>query len=435
MTTAALSNWSGNYTYRAPRVHRPDTVEQLQELVAGAGRAKALGSRHCFNDIADTQGDLIDVTALPVEVLPDRAAGTVRVSAGTSYGALAVALHRESLALANLASLPHISVAGAVATGTHGSGVGNQTLAAAVTGMELVRGSGELLTMTRADEAFAGSVVSLGALGVFTTMTLAVEPTFDVRQDVFENLPWAELRTHFDAIVGAAYSVSLFTDLVGPAVSQVWCKSRITDTGSPTTDSAVFDAAGVVRRSFFGAAPATVARHPLPGLPGDVCTGQLGISGPWYERLPHFQPAFTPSSGDEVQSEYLVPRGRAVEVIEILRGLGPRIAPLLQVCEIRTVAADDLWLSPAYQQDSVAVHFTWRNDERAVLVLLAEIETALAGCRPRPHWGKLFVADADRLAGRYPLLPDFRRLIDELDPAGVFRNDYLDRLLIGGATG
>ena len=420
MTT--LTNWSGNYAYRAPRIHRPDSIEQLQEIVAGAERVKALGSRHCFNDIADTGGDLLDLSALPVELETESGATTATVGATANYGRVALALDEQGLALGNLASLPHISVAGAIATGTHGSGVGNQGLAAAVTAVELVQGNGEMMRITRGDADFAGVPVHLGALGVLTRVTLEVEPTFEVRQDVFENVPWTELEANFSAIVSSAYSVSLFTDLQGAAVSQVWCKSRV-DAGH----SSVVGRDGAVVGSFFGATPATIARHPLPGLAGDVCTPQLGVPGPWFGRLPHFQLAFTPSNGDELQTEYLVPGDQALTVLAALRGMANRIAPLLQVCEIRTVAADDLWLSPAYQRDSVAFHFTWRLDEPAVRALLVEIEAAIERSDPRPHWGKLFAADAAVLAELYPRLPDFRALCRKLDPNGVFRNDYLDR--------
>ncbi len=430
----ARSNWAGNYTYRAPRLHRPTSVEELQHIVAGSERAKALGSRHCFNDIADTAGDLIDTTALPDALVIDPEAGTATVSGAINYGRLATALQASGLALPNMASLPHISVAGAIATGTHGSGVRNQGLAGSVRAVQFVLGNGELTTLTRGDDGFDGAVVSLGALGVVSAVTLDVEPTFDVRQDVFEDLPWTAVEEHLTEIVSAAYSVSLFTDLQGDEVTQVWCKSRIgsrIDTavgaGSP-----VFDEGGRVRDSFFGATPATESRHPLPGLPGDVCTGQFGIAGPWHDRLPHFQLAFTPSNGDEVQTEYLVARERAAEVIAALRHLSDRIAPLLQVCEIRTVAADDQWLSPAYRRDSVGFHFTFLRDEPAVKALLVDIEAAIAVCDPRPHWGKIFVADAAALADAYPRLGDFRSLATRLDPGGVFRNDYLDRLVFAG---
>jgi len=423
-------NWAGNYAYRAPRWHRPATIGELQDVIARSDRAKALGSRHCFNDIADTPGDLIDLTALPDDLQVDRDAGTVTVSAAIRYGRLAPQLHDAGLALSNLASLPHISIAGAIATGTHGSGVGNRGLAAEIAGFELVKADGELLSLDRDSQDFSGTVVGLGALGVLTRVTLDVEPAFDVRQDVFEDLPWTELEANFDAIIGAAYSVSLFTDWQGAAVTQVWCKSRLTGSGD-SQESLAFDGAGLVRRSLFGATPATTLRHPLPGLPGDVCTPQLGVPGPWFDRLPHFQLAFTPSNGNEVQTEYLIPRDRALEVIAILRANADRFAPLLQVSEIRSVAADKLWLSPAYQRDSVAFHFTWINDEPAVLAALTEIEAAIADCLPRPHWGKLFAYDAAGLAAAYSRLAEFRSLAERLDPAGVFRNDFLDRNIYG----
>lgn len=422
----APANWSGNYTYRAARRHRPTSIDQLQHIVAGAARAKALGSRHSFNDIADTAGDLIDTTGLPDALDIDPKARSVTVSGAINYGRLATVLHSAGLALPNMASLPHISVAGAVATGTHGSGVLNQGLAGAVSAVQYVLGSVELMSLTRGDEGFDGAVVALGVLGIVSAVTLDLEPTFDIRQDVFEDLPWSAVDAHLIEIAGAAYSVSLFTDLQGETVNQVWCKSRIEVS---STGSAVFHDSGRVRDSFFGAVPATVARHPLAGLPGDVCTGQLGVTGPWYARLPHFQMAFTPSNGDEVQTEYLVARDRAAEMMTVLRGLSGRIAPLLQVCEIRTVAADELWLSPAYQRDCVAFHFTFLRQEAAVRALLAEIEAAIAHCAPRPHWGKIFVADAGALPSAYPRLGDFRALAGRLDPDEVFRNEYLDRLV------
>jgi xylitol oxidase len=421
----AGNNWAGNYSYRAPRLHRPQSIGQLQELLARSTKVKALGSRHCFNDIADTPGDLIDLTALPEDLEVADDAGTVTVSAAIRYGRLAPLLQDRGLALPNLASLPHISVAGAIATGTHGSGVGNQGLGGAVSGIELVRADGEVVRLSRGDEDFPGAVVNLGALGVLTRVTLDVAPTFQVRQDVFEDLPWTELDQHLDEITGAAYSVSLFTDYQGPTVAQVWCKSKTAE----TTDSLVFDSGGRVRPSFFGATPATVTRHPLPGLLGDVCTGQLGEHGAWHERLPHFQLAFTPSNGNEVQTEYLVPREQAGAVIGVLRGFAGQLAPLLQVAEIRRVAADDLWLSPSYRQDSVAFHFTWINDEPAVQKLLTEIEAAIAECRPRPHWGKLFAANGSALRSVYQRIPDFRALAERMDPQGAFRNAYLDRYI------
>jgi xylitol oxidase len=410
-------NWAGNYAYRAGRLHRPGTVEQVRELVAAAPRVRVLGSRHSFNDIADS-AELISLEGLPAEVAVDHAAGTVSVPAGLRYGELAGALAAEGVALANLASLPHISVAGAVATGTHGSGDANGNLATAVAALELATSTGELVTATRGDPDFDGLVVGLGALGAVTRLTLDVEPAYQVRQRAFEGLAWEALLGHFDEITGAGYSVSVFTRW-GPAVDQVWVKRRVTDDPEE------------VRGDLFGATPATVDRHPILGLDPVNCTPQLGVPGPWSERLPHFRMGFTPSSGQELQSEYLLPRGQAAAALEALRGLAGVVRPVLQVSELRTVAADRLWMSPQYGQDTLAVHFTWEPDWPAVERVLVEVEAALDPFGARPHWGKLFGYDAAAIAGRYPRLGDFARLAGRLDPRGAFRNAWLEARVLG----
>jgi alditol oxidase len=412
------TNWAGNHTYRAARLHRPASLAQVQELVAGADRLRVLGSRHSFNDIADSAA-LLSLEGLPAEVAVDHAAGTVTVPAGLRYGELVETLKAEGLALANLASLPHISVGGAIATATHGSGDANGNLATAVAGLELVTASGELLSATRGAPDFDGLVVGLGALGAVTRVTLDVEPAYQVRQRAFEGLGWAQLFDHFDEVTSAGYSVSLFTRWEG-TVEQVWVKSRVT--GSPEE----------VRGDLFGAVPATRERHPILGLDPVNCTRQLGVPGLWCDRLPHFRMGFTPSSGQELQSEYHLPRGHAVAALEVLRGLAGRLRPVLQVSELRTVAADRLWMSPQHGRDTLSVHFTWERDWAGVRPVLAEIEAALAPFEARPHWGKLFLADAAALAPRYQRAGDFAALAGRLDPRGVFRNDWLRRHLLGG---
>jgi xylitol oxidase len=336
------------------------------------------------------------------------------------YGELAGRLRAEGLALANLASLPHISVGGAVATATHGSGDANGNLATAVAGLELVGGTGELLTAARGDPGFDGLVVGLGALGVVTRLTLDVEPGYQVRQRAFEGLPWAALFDHFDEVTSAGYSVSLFTSWEEETVDQVWVKTRVT--GAPEE----------VRGELFGAVPATQDRHPILGLDPVNCTRQLGVPGPWADRLPHFRMGFTPSSGEELQSEYHLPRAQAVAALQTLRGLAGVIRPVLQVSELRTVAADGLWMSPQYGRDTLSVHFTWHKDWPAVRAVLAEVEAALAPFGARPHWGKLFLAGAADVAPRYERLGDFTALAGRLDPRGVFVNDWLRRHLLGG---
>jgi xylitol oxidase len=410
-------NWAGNYTYRARKLHRPTNLEQLQELVAQADRVRVLGSRHSFNDIADSS-ELISLAALPAEVTVDRGTRTVSFTAGLAYGALAEALNAHDLALHNLASLPHISVAGAVATGTHGSGDANGNLATAVAGLELVTSSGQRVTASRGEPDFDGLVVGLGALGAVTRITLDVEPAYSVRQRVFEGLDWDQLLDHFDEIMCSGYSVSVFTRW-GELVDQVWVKSRATD------------APEVMRGELFGARAATVDRHPILGHDPVNCTPQLGRPGPWSDRLPHFRMGFTPSSGEELQSEYLLPRRHAVDGLQAVRALAPRIRPLLQVAEIRTVAADRLWMSPQYGRETVAFHFTWQPDQRAVDALLVDLEGCLAPFEARPHWGKLFRARAESMPALYERLPDFVRLVEQLDPRGAFRNTWLDACVLG----
>jgi alditol oxidase len=410
-------NWAGNHRYRAERIHHPSSLEQVQEIVAAARRVRALGSRHSFNDIADST-ELVALNALPADVVVDRGAATVSLGAGVTYGELAGALNREGMALHNLASLPHISVAGAVATATHGSGDANGNLATAVAALELVTSSGELLTVARGDPDFEGMVVGLGALGVVTRLTLDVEPAYEVRQRVFEGLAWDMLLEHFDEIAASGYSVSVLTRW-GTQVDQVWVRSRVTDEPE------------AVRRDLFGARPATVDRHPILGIDPVNCTPQLGRAGAWSDRLPYFRMGFTPSSGEELQSEYLMPREHAVAAIEAVRALADRLHPLVQVCELRTTAADRLWMSPQYRRDTVGIHFTWTLEPDAVARVLPDLERALAPFDARPHWGKLFVSDAATLAARYERLPDFARLVERLDPRGTFRNAWLEARVLG----
>ncbi|MER6173881.1 FAD-binding protein [Streptosporangium sp. NPDC001681] len=420
--TGRLLNWAGNITYGAARFHRPGSMEQLQELVAGSDAVRALGTRHSFNEIADRPGgDLVSLEGLPGGPELDPARGTVTVGAGVRYGELSRYLHGAGYALHNLGSLPHISVAGACATATHGSGDANGNLATAVSGLELVTADGEVtfLSRERDGDRFAGAVVGLGALGVVTRVVLDVVPAFEVRQHVYENLPWARLEEHFEEITSAGYSVSMFTGWDGPVIDQVWVKRRDGEPGPWEPVSRWLDAT---------AAPAD--RHPLPGLSAVNCTAQLGVPGPWYDRLPHFRLDFTPSSGEELQSEYLLPRRHALAALRALDGVRDVVSPVLQVSEIRTVAADELWLSPSYRQDVVAVHFTWKKDWPAVRRVLTVIEDLLEPFEARPHWGKLFLMGPERLASRYDRLPDFRRLAADLDPTGKFRNPFVNDLLL-----
>ncbi|MGW5123366.1 FAD-binding protein [Streptomyces sp. NPDC004069] len=411
--TRTVTNWAGNITYTAKEVARPGSVEALRTLVADSTRVRVLGSGHSFNEIADpgAGGTLLSLDALPVEADVDTAARTVRVGGGVRYAELARRVHAHGLALPNMASLPHISVAGSVATGTHGSGVGNGPLAAPVREVEIVTADGSTVVIGRGDARFGGAVTSLGALGVVTALTLDLEPAYEVEQHLFTELPLEGLD--FETVAAAAYSVSLFTDWRDPGFRQVWLKRR-TDQPLP---------------AFPWAVPAEVALHPVPGMPAENCTEQFGVPGPWHERLPHFRAEFTPSSGAELQSEYLLPRRYALDALHALDGIRDTVAPVLQTCEIRTVAADEQWLSPSYGRDTVAAHFTWIEDAAAVLPVVRHLEEALADLDPRPHWGKVFALPSAALRDRYPRLDDFRALAREMDPTGKFTNAFLTDLL------
>jgi alditol oxidase len=410
-------NWAGNYTYRAQKLHRPSTIEQLQEIFANAPCVRVLGSRHSFNDIADSS-ELITLEAMPMDVVVDHEADTVSFNAALKYGELVEALNEEGVALHNLASLPHISVAGAVATATHGSGETNGNLATAVVGLELVTSDGQIIAASRGEPDFDGLVVGLGALGAVTRITLDVEPAYEVRQRVFEALSWEALFEHFDEIISCGYSVSIFTRW-GETIDQIWVKSRVTDEPEQ------------VQSDLFGAVAAAVDRHPILGLDATSCTPQLGRAGPWADRLPHFRMGFTPSSGEELQSEYLFPRRYAVEAIEAVRSLADEIRPILQISEIRAVAADRLWMSMNYGQDTVGIHFTWKPEREAVEDMLVQLESVLAPFEARPHWGKLFNANAEAIAPLYERMTDFIRLVERLDPRGAFRNSWLKAHVLG----
>ncbi|MEJ2854428.1 MULTISPECIES: FAD-binding protein [unclassified Saccharothrix] len=398
------TNWASSFTFTADRVEAPTSVDDLRRLVSAATRAHVLGAGHSFSRVADTTGALIRLDALP-EVF-DLTGDTVRVGGGARLAGLADRLHAKGFALPAMPSLPHVTVAGAVATGTHGSGDGVGTLADLVRSVDLVTADGDLVTHRRGDADFDGVVVSLGALGVVVALELAVVPTFDVEQRVVADVPLDALVERFDDVFSAAYSVSAFTTWDGTA--RVWVKRRTSDAPADL--------------SWTGGHDATVPLHPVPGQPAHHCTAQLGEPGPWHERLPHFRADFTPSVGRELQSEYFVARAHAGEALTAVHDLG--LGDLLLTSEIRTIAADRQWLSPTHDRDSVALHFTWRQDDAAVRAELARIEAALAPWRPRAHWGKLSTHPGD-----YPELPRFARLRERLDPAGTFRNATLDAWL------
>jgi len=416
-----LKNWAGNLSYGTAQVQYPRSVEQVQQLIKQHSKLKALGTRHCFNTIADSKDDLVCSKELNKVIALDTVNHTVTVEGGIKYGELAPYLHQHGWALHNLASLPHISVGGSITTATHGSGIKNGNLSSAVTGLEMVIADGSIVHFSKAadPEKLNAVVVGLGAIGFITKVTLQIEPTYMVRQRVFLKLPMAQLKPNFEKIVSAGYSVSLFTDWQSDSINEVWIKSRV-DTDKDHNQP-----------EFYGAKAATKNLHPIYEHSAEACTEQLGVPGPWYERLPHFKMGFTPSSGKELQSEYFVPAQHAVEAIEAVSRLGKQIGPHLFITEIRTIAADNLWMSPCHNQTSVTIHFTWKPETEAVLKLLPLIEKELAPFNARPHWGKIFTLAPKVLQSRYEKLGDFKKIVAEYDPKGKFRNGFLEHNIYG----
>ncbi len=420
--SAPRTNWSGNYQYSTDRLHLPETVEEVQQVVKKCSKLKALGARHSFNGIADSRENQISLKLLDQMTL-DPKSRTVSVGGGVTYGQLAPYIDGLGFAVHNLASLPHVSVAGACATATHGSGSKNGNLSTAVSAMEIVTADGEVVTLSRQKDGdrFPGAVVALGGLGIVTKVTLDVQPTFQVRQVVYENLSLTQLEKHLDDIFASAYSVSLFTDWQNHRATQVWIKRRV-----EPGESVEF------APEFYGAKLATRKLHPLAGHSAENCTEQMGIPGPWYERLPHFRINFTPSSGAELQSEFFVPRDRGYEAILAVEKLRDRIGPHLFISELRTIDTDRLWMSTAYQRPSMAIHFTWKPEWPAVKQLLPVIEEQLAPFDARPHWAKLFTMAPSRLKSLYAKLPDYQELLKHYDPRGKFRNEFLNTNIYSG---
>jgi xylitol oxidase len=417
-----LLNWAGNYRYSTQRVTSPTSLAQVQEFVRKHDRFKVLGTRHCFNGIADSADDFLSLREMKQVVELDRAARRVTIESGMSYGQLCPYLDQQGFALHNLASLPHISIAGACATATHGSGPKNGNLSTAVSALEIVTAAGDVLPIARNRdlETFQAAVVHLGAIGVVTKVTLDLQPAFTMRQDVYLDLPMAQVREHFEDIASAGYSVSLFTDWQKGRINEVWVKRRVEKDATLTT-----------AKDFYGARPATANVHPIVELSAENCTEQMGVPGPWYERLPHFRMGFTPSSGKELQSEYFVPRRNAVEAIVAVERLRDHVSPHLMITELRTLDADELWMSPCYNRPSLAIHFTWKPDWPSVSKVLPMIERELAPFDVRPHWGKLFTIPSAELQRRYEKCAEFKRFVAQYDAHSKFRNEFLSANLYG----
>ncbi|WP_026693073.1 FAD-binding protein [Peribacillus kribbensis] len=413
-------NWAGNFQYSTTNWYEPESVKELQQLVARVKKLRVIGTRHSFNSIADSNENMISLQKLGKVLSIDPEKETVTVEAGIKYGDLCQVLQQHGYALHNLASLPHISVAGACATATHGSGNRNQNLASAVRAMEVITADGSIVTFSKekSQDELNGAVVGLGGIGVVTKLTLDIHPSHQMRQDVYENLPLEQLKHDFDAIFSSAYSVSLFTDWRDEFFNQVWLKSKLTD-----------DQSFSLGEDFYGSSAAKEELHPVPGVGAENCTAQLGVAGDWLDRMPHFRMDFTPSKGKELQSEYILDRKYAYKALCAISEIREHIAQHLLISEVRTIAEDELWMSPSYKQDSVAFHFTWQDNWAEVQKVLPLIEDKLEPFQAKPHWGKLFTTSPARIQSLYEKMPAFRELLLKYDPDGKFRNEFLNTFI------
>lgn len=415
-----MKNWSNTVTFSSSGLAEPRSVEELSQVVATSPRVRALGTRHSFSAIADTDGLHVSTGGIPVEFEIDEHRGVVRIDGGPRYASVATFLTDNGWALHNMGSLPHIAVAGAISTGTHGSGSRNGGLATAVRGLRLVGPDGAPRWVRAGDPAFPGSVVALGLLGVIVGIELAIEPSYLVRQDVYRSLAWPDLLRDVRSVTDAGYSVSVFTDWVSPAIDQIWVKRRLRHAEQTVPD----DLVGAHRET---RGDVQVVES------GDDNTTRQGLAGAWSAHLPHFRIDRTPSQGDEIQSEYFVALDSAREALaavrEVALGHADAFREFLVVSELRTQAADSLWLSEAFERDSLAIHFTFQNRPEAVRALCTHIERALAPFSARPHWGKVHTMAPAAISDLYPRLPAFRRLRDAIDPERKFVGDAVADLL------
>jgi xylitol oxidase len=419
VTLTERRNWGRNIIFKAKNLEEPASVEELQELMSKTGFKKGLGSTHSYNDIADSPLTQISLRKLNRIISIDESNSTVAIEGGIKYEELAPQLHERGFALQNLASLPQVTVAGAAATGTHGSGTENGSLATVVREMEICLADGQLISLSRENnpDIFDGVVVNLGGLGIITRMVLDIEPAYNARQDIYLDLPLENVIENFDEIMSSGYSVCLFTKWQNDILDQAWIKRRV---DQPVDDLGV---------EFFGGKMCDRNIHPIIDMSAEACTAQMGEVGPWYDRLPHFRINAMPSAFDELQSEFFVPIEHAGEAIRAISKHGDKFLPYLYISEIRTIAADNLWMSQFYKRATVAIHFTWKSNWPEVQKLLPVIEATLAPFSIRPHWGKLYTIDAKTIQQSFERFPDFLELLKTYDPEGRFRNAYLNRII------
>lgn len=407
-----MKNWAGNIEFQDDKTLAPKSIAEIQNIVLTNPKVRARGSAHCFNTIADTKYVALVLDQMPKEIIIDKEKKSVTVSAGLKYGEVAEELHKNGWALHNLASLPHISIAGAIATGTHGSGANNGSLATAVKSFDIVLADGSLRNVNSSEgDLYYGGVIALGLVGIVVRMELEIRPTYNLGQNVYLGMKRDNFRDNFDAIMGSGYSVSYVTTWQQEIAGEVWVK---------------FLEGRTPPEVLFGSHCATEKLHLLKHHSPEPCNDQLGIIGPWHLRLPHFKMEFTPSSGSELQSEFFVNKDHAKSALLELEAIADQISIPLLGSEIRTIASDNFWMSPQYKSDNVALHFTWKQVPET-FEAVKEIEKILKPFDYRPHLGKIFTATPSYISSVFPKFKDFQELICQIDPSNKFGNEMTER--------
>jgi FAD-linked oxidoreductase len=431
--TTAWRNWAGTESAVATEVVRPRDVEEITAAVGRAARegrtVRARGSGHSFtavgaaHDVALELGEWTGITAADLDT------GLVTVRAGTTLRALNAELDRLGLAMTNLGDIDAQTVAGAIATGTHGTGARFGGIATQVAGLELVLADGSVVgcSDTERPELFAAARVGLGALGVVSTVTLRTEPSFVLAAE--------ERPEPLDAVLEALEQNCSGNDHFefywfpyGPqALTKRNNRMPAGTPPEPLSRARQFVAYELMENRVFGAVCRLGRRVPRLVRPLNKMSSNV-LSGRSYRDISH-RVFVTNRRVRFVESEYAVPRPALGEVLTELRRRVPELAePVMFPVEIRVAAADDIWLSTAYQRDSayIAIHQFVGMPYRDYFDLF---ESIVAGVGGRPHWGKMHTLDAAALRARYPRFDDFAALRKELDPAGLFANPYLDRVL------
>ncbi|MER5806661.1 D-arabinono-1,4-lactone oxidase [Streptomyces sp. NPDC002033] len=427
----AWRNWAGNVSATPARVVTPTSVGELQEAVrraAGEGlRVKAVGTGHSFTAAAATDGVLVRPQALAGILSADRAAGTVTVAAGTALKDLNLALAAQGLSLTNMGDIMEQTVSGATSTGTHGTGRDSASLAAQIRALELVTADGRLLTCSEKEnpEVFAAARLGIGALGIVTSLTFAVEPLFLLTARE-EPMGFDRVTAEFDQHVAENEHFEFYwfphtgncntkrnNRSQGPAAPpgalSAWVEDELLSNG-------IFQAVNSLGRAVPAAVPA-IAR-----------VASRALSARTYTDIPY--KVFTsPRRVRFVEMEYALPRERLVEALRELKTMVERSALRISFpVEVRTAPADDITLSTASGRETayIAVHMYRGTPYQAYFTAAERIFTAHGG---RPHWGKVHTRDAEYLAEAYPRFAEFTALRDRLDPDRVFGNDYLRRVL------